>query len=189
MTTATAETRTRKANPANKLVLMIVLDEPRGAEGYAHVRAYPEVRQPDGHYRSPHAWYHEDEGREFAGVHLGSQTDTKHLRANGPHLYAVNLEFSGNDAGLEELRRGVKALAKIQRRLDALEKKDGRPGSIGLICLRLARALGTETIAIRKTTVPYWEPIQATEYRLADGADAIDAAIARWHYAVTKTAD
>jgi hypothetical protein len=147
---------------------------------FAHVNVYVVVRTADGSdWEIPRAW-HDDAGWAD-GVHLRAQTDSLRLRSGTTPehaMYGYQPEWKGSDSGISELERGVKALRKIVKGIDALQASDGPPQSFGQYLLRFAKSLGASRMVIQARNKS-WHT-----YKLADGVYAVDSRIREWHASV-----
>lgn len=146
------------------LVLKIGYDQPSGRDWYCHVRGWLDRADNNSFYSS-------DEGGLFKGVRFKSQSDNDSLRRRPDPMYGYRPEFEGENAGLSELQRGVKALTKIEKALEKIHEQSGPPASFGAWVQRFATAIGIDKVQL---------PGRSHPISPADAASSIDRQIEEW---------
>lgn len=146
------------------LVLKIGYDQPSGRDWYCHIRGW--LDREDNRL-----FYSSDEGGVFQGIFFNAQSDNESLVRRSEPMYGYRPEFKGQDKGLSELERGVKALRMIDKTLDKIYEQSGPPASFGAWVQRLATALGIDKVQLPDRSYPI-SP--------SDAARAIDRQIEEW---------
>ncbi len=95
----------------------------------------------------------ESQGGKYVGVQIHSQTDDEQLaneiRGDIGPMYAVDLIWESDGRNnLRECQRGVAALTDLNRKLDALQEKSGKPASFGAWVQRVCGAIGLDKVNI-----------------------------------------
>lgn len=150
------------------LILNVWFENPSGREGFCFVNGWLELDGNRSLYSSDVA-----EGGKYRGVFFRVQGDYDSLAATnrGPLYSHPRLEFKGDHQGLSELKKGVTALADLDRKMDAAYARFGAPASFGAWVQRVCFAIGLGSVSVvGKESI--LEPTSA--------AFAIDSRIEEW---------